>query len=116
MKNYIKSNWKDTTQEYLDPKLKQKVFKAKNVMVVHYIYDPGLEFEEHSHPQEQVTIVQSGRLLLTIAGEKCELQAEDICSIFPNVSHSSVVIGDEKVEAICIFTPISERVIIDKNS
>ena len=115
MRNYIKSSWKETSHEFLDPKLKQKVFTAKNVMVVNYIYDPGLEFEEHSHPQEQVTIVQSGRLLLTIAGEKVELQAGDICSVFPNVSHSSLVIGDEQVEAICIFTPISERVIIDKN-
>jgi quercetin dioxygenase-like cupin family protein len=116
MKNYIKTSWKETSHEFLDPKLKQKVFTAKNVMIVHYVYDPGLEFEEHSHPQEQVTIIQSGRLLLTIAGEKVELQTGDICSVFPNVSHSSVVIGDEKVEAICIFTPISERVIIDKSS
>ena len=116
MKNYIKSSWKETNHEFLDPKLRQKVFTAKNIMVVHYVYDPGLEFEEHSHPQEQVTIIQSGRLLLTIAGEKVELQAGDLCSVFPNVNHSSVVIGDEKVEAICIFTPISERVIIDKSS
>ena len=116
MRNYIKSSWKDTSQEFLDPKLSQQVFKSKNVMVVHYVYDPGLEFEEHSHPQEQVTIVQSGRLLLTVAGEKVELKAGDICLVFPNVSHSSVVIGDEKVEAICIFTPISERVIIEKSS
>ena len=112
MKNYIKSNWNDTNQEYLDPKLSQRVFTSKNVMVVHYIYEPGLDFEEHSHPQEQVTIVQSGRLLLTIAGEEVELKSGDICSISPNVSHTSEVIGEEKVEAICIFSPISEKVII----
>lgn len=116
MKNYIKTSWKETNHEFLDPKLKQRVFTSKHVMVVHYIYDPGLEFAEHSHPQEQVTIVQTGRLLLTIAGEKVELKAGDICSVLPNVPHSSVVLGDEKVEAICIFTPISERIIIDKNS
>ena len=116
MRNYIKSSWKDTSQELLDPKLSQQVFTSKNVMVVHYVYDPGLEFEEHSHPQEQVTIVQSGRLLLTVAGEKVELKTGDICLVFPNIRHSSVVVGDEKVEAICIFTPISERVIIEKGS
>lgn len=116
MRNYIKTSWKETSHERLDPKLSQQVFTSKNVMVVNYVYDPGLKFDEHSHPQEQVTIVQSGRLLLTIAGEKVELNAGDICSVFPNVSHSSVVVGDEKVEAICIFSPISERVIIDKNA
>ena len=116
MRNYIKSSWKETSHEQLEPKLSQQIFTSKNVMVVNYVYDSGLEFEEHSHPQEQVTIVQSGRLLLTIAGEKVELKAGDICSVFPNVSHSSSVVGDEKVEAICIFTPISERVIIEKKS
>jgi len=116
MKNFIKTSWQETSHERLDPKLSQQVFTSKNVMVVNYVYDPGLEFEEHSHPQEQVTIVQSGRLLLTVAGEKVELKAGDICSVFPNVRHSSIVVGDDRVEAICIFTPISERVIIDKNS
>lgn len=115
MKNYLKSSWKDTSEEFLDPKLSQQIFSSKNVMVVHYIYEPGLEFEEHSHPQEQVTIVQSGRLLLTIAGEKVELKSGDICSVAPNVSHSSVVLGEEKVEAFCIFTPISDKVIIQKS-
>jgi quercetin dioxygenase-like cupin family protein len=114
MKNYMKSSWKDTDHEYLDPKLSQQVFTSKNVMVVYYVYDPGLEFEEHSHPQEQVTIVQSGRLLLKIEEEKVELKSGDICSIAPNVSHSSVVIGDEKVEAFCIFTPITDQVVIQK--
>lgn len=116
MRNYIKTSWKETSHEQLDPKLSQQVFTSKNVMVVHYVYDPGLEFEEHSHPQEQVTIIQSGRLLLTVDSEKVELKSGDICSIFPNVNHSSVVIGDESVEAICIFTPISERVIFEKKS
>lgn len=116
MKNYIKTSWKETSHERLDPKLSQQVFKSKKVMVVNYVYDPGLEFEEHSHPQEQVTIVQSGRLLLTVSGEKVELRAGDICSVFPNVSHSSIVVGDDRVEAICIFAPISERVIFNNNS
>lgn len=115
MKNYIKSNWNETNMEYLDPKLSQRVFTSKNVMVVHYVYEPGLDFQEHSHPQEQVTIVQSGRLLLTIAGEKVELKSGDVCAVFPNVGHSSEVIGDDNVEAYCIFTPISEEVIIQKS-
>ncbi len=103
-----------TASETLDPKLSQKVFTSQNVMVVNYIYEPGLEFPEHSHPQEQVTIVQKGSLLLNVNGEKVELRAGDICSISPNVVHSSVVLGDEQVEAISIFTPISDTIIINK--
>jgi quercetin dioxygenase-like cupin family protein len=116
MRNYIKTSWKETSHEQLDPKLSQQVFKSKNVMIVNYVYDPGLEFEEHSHTQEQIMIVQSGVLNLSVAGEKVELRAGDICSVFPNIRHSSQVIGDDKVEAICIFSPISERITIDKIS
>ncbi|TFH01230.1 MAG: cupin domain-containing protein [Calditrichales bacterium] len=114
MTQYKKASWKDTHQEFLDPKLSQQVFTSQNVMVVHYVYEPGLQFESHSHPQEQVTIVQSGRLLLTINGERVELGTGDICSIAPNVNHSSMVIGDEKVDTISIFTPITDRVVIQK--
>ena len=73
MKKYTKSSWVEMYKEHLDPKLTQQVFTSQNVMVVYYIYEPGLEFQSHSHPQEQVTIVQSGRLLIDIEGEKVEL-------------------------------------------
>jgi quercetin dioxygenase-like cupin family protein len=114
MKKYVKSSWGETSRERLDPKLTQRVFSTKNAIVVHYVYEPGLEFEHHSHPQEQITIVQSGQLLFEIEKEKVELRPGDICSIAPNVSHSTVVLGDENVESISIFTPGSDNVIIHK--
>ena len=114
MKKYNKSSWIEMNKEQLDPKLTQQVFTSQNVMVVYYIYEPGLEFQSHSHPQEQVTIVQSGRLLIDIEGEKVELVTGDICAIAPNITHSTLVLGDERVESITIFTPISEQVIFQR--
>jgi len=113
MKNYIKSSWIDTKEELLDPKLTQQIFISKNVIVVQYVYKPGLEFREHSHPQEQITIVQSGILLAIIDGEKVELKVGDICLISPNVVHSVNVLGDEEVKSISIFTPVADKVIIE---
>lgn len=114
MKKYIKSSWIEMDKERLDPKLSQQVFASQNVLVVYYIYEPGLEFQSHSHPQEQVTIVQSGRLLIDVDGEKVELKKGDICSIAPNISHSTIVLGEDRVESISIFTPISDQVIFHK--
>ncbi len=114
MKKYTKSSWGESNKEQLDPKLTQRVFNTKNAIVVHYIYEPGLEFDSHSHPQEQITIVQSGHLLFEIDGEKVDLKSGDICSIAPNVEHSTTVMGDSKVESISIFTPGSEQVVIHK--
>ena len=114
MEKFTKSSWYERAEEKLDPKLSQRVFSTKNAIVVHYIYEPGLEFESHSHPQEQITIVQSGRLRFDIAGEIVDLKTGDICSIAPNVEHSTMVLGNERVESISIFTPGSEPVIIHK--
>ena len=114
MKKFVKSSWLETDKQHLDPKLTQRVFSTKNAIVVHYMYEPGLEFENHSHPQEQITLVQSGQLLFEIDGEKVVLKAGDICSIAPNVSHSTIVLGDSKVESISIFTPGSGQVIIQR--
>ncbi len=114
MKKFVKSNWLETDQQQLDPKLTQRVFNTKNAIVVHYVYEPGLEFDHHSHPQEQITIIQSGQLLFDIEGEKVELNTGDICSIAPNVEHSTTVMGNSKVESISIFTPGSAQVVIQK--
>ena len=51
MKKYQKSSRLEAKQEQIDPRLTQKVFTSQNVMVVNYIYEPGLEFEKHSHSQ-----------------------------------------------------------------
>ena len=114
MRKYVVANWSGTDQEQIDPKLSQRVFTTANVMVVHYVYEPGLEFETHSHPQEQITLVQSGLLQIDIEGEKIELKPGDICSISPNVTHSTVVVSKEAVQSISIFTPVADSVIIEK--
>jgi quercetin dioxygenase-like cupin family protein len=114
MKKFIKSSWVETDKQLLDPKLTQRVFSTENALIVHYVYEPGLEFEEHSHPQEQITIILSGHLILEIEGEKVDLKSGDICSVAPNVAHSTTVLGEDKVESISIFTPGTGQVVIQK--
>ena len=60
------------------------------------------------------SVVLADHTTKEIAGEKVELKTGDICSIAPNVEHSTTVLGDEKVESISIFTPGTEPVIIRK--
>ena len=111
MARYIRSSWKRTDKKVLDPKLTQQVFATGNVMLVRYVYEPGLHFPEHSHPQEQVTMVEKGSLKYEIDGEIVMLKEGDICSIPPNVPHSTAV-GREQAVAVSIFTPVKEDVII----
>lgn len=111
MGRYTLSSWKLTNKKALDPKLTQQVFSTGSVMLVRYVYEPGLRFPEHSHPQEQVTIVEIGTLEFDIDGEKVLLKEGDICAIPPNVPHSTVV-GEKQAVALSVFTPVKEDVII----
>ncbi len=111
MARYTRSSWLKTGKKVLDPKLSQQIFSTGSVMLVKYVYDPGLNFPEHSHPQEQVTMVEEGTLEFEIDGEKVILHAGDICAIPANIPHSTSV-GKARAVAISIFTPVKEDVII----
>ncbi len=111
MANYIRSSWQKTDKKVLDPKLSQQVFTTGSVMLVRYVYEPGLHFPEHSHPQEQVTIVEEGALEYDIDGEQLTLVEGDICAIPPNVPHSTVI-GENRAVALSVFTPVKEDIII----
>lgn len=111
---YKKSSWYQVSEENLDPKLKQQVYTTNNVMLVRYVYDPGLEFPEHSHPQEQTTIVEKGSLIYVIEGEEVEIREGDILTIPSNVRHSTRVQGEMQAVAITIFSPVTEKVVIEK--
>ena len=111
MGRFIRSSWKKTDKKSLDSKLTQQVFATGSIMLVRYVYEPGLNFPEHLHPQEQVTMVEEGKLEFNIDGEKVVLKEGDICAIAPNIPHSTTV-GNERAVAISIFTPVREDVII----
>ena len=112
MARYIRSSWQKTGKKALDPKLSQQIFSTGSIMLVRYVYEPGLNFPEHSHPQEQVTMVEEGTLEFQIDGEEVILKEGDLCAIPPNVPHSTSV-GNDRAVAISIFTPVREDVIIE---
>jgi quercetin dioxygenase-like cupin family protein len=111
---FKKARWEDVNIENLDPKLKQQVYTTEKVMLVRYVYDPGLHFPEHSHPQEQTTIIEKGKLIFSIEEDTIELKKGEILTIPPHVKHSTLVPENEQAIALTIFSPVSETVIIDK--
>ena len=80
-------------------------------MVVQYIYKPGAVFPKHQHPQEQIVIVNKGKIEFWVKEERNRyiLQAGNILTIPGNIPHGASVIGNEVVESINIFHPIKEE-------
>ncbi len=60
-------------------------------------YKAGEGAQEHSHPQEQIVLVLSGRVRMTIAGRAYELGPREVAHLPPNVPHRLEVLEDAEV-------------------
>ena len=60
----------------------------------------------HSHPQEQIGMVYSGKAILRIGDQERVVQKGDFYCIPANVPHSDTTIGDEPFVMLDIFYPV----------
>lgn len=60
-------------------------------------FKAGEGAEPHSHPHEQIVIVLSGRVRMTIDGKNTEMTRGYAAHILPNVVHSTEVIEDSEI-------------------
>lgn len=68
-----------------------------------YRYDPGSSWEQHQHPQDQVTIVLSGVIDFVVAGQPVRLAAGET-AVLPGGTPHSATVGDEAVTTLNVFT------------
>ena len=86
------------------PGLILRPFWGKGLMASYVTFGPDAEAPMHQHPQEQMSVVISGRLYFTVGHESRWLEAGDIVSIPPNVPHMAVAASDGCV-AMDVFSP-----------
>jgi len=60
-------------------------------------WDKGMPAEEHSHPQEQIMYVVSGRLRVTMEGQTVDLLPGMAAHTPPNVKHEREALEDTEV-------------------
>ena len=77
------------------------------VMVSFIHLEPGAVVKEHRHPHEQISVVISGRLRMTVAGETVILEAGQGRLVPANALHSAEALAAE-VWAYDSFSPIRE--------
>jgi quercetin dioxygenase-like cupin family protein len=66
-------NWSDLPTEQVMPGVTRQTVHGERQTMVRYVYEPGSVFPVHMHPQEQCTIVISGRIQFEIDGVRTEL-------------------------------------------
>jgi quercetin dioxygenase-like cupin family protein len=56
-----------------------------------YRYGPGTSWEEHQHPQDQITTVLEGVVDFVVAGEPVRLEAGQLAALPGGTPHSATV-------------------------
>jgi len=81
-------------KEYVTPKHSTafgSLVTGEQIEVGMLRFKAGEGANEHAHPHEQVLVVLSGRVRMTIGGESHELGPREVAHMPPNVPHSPVV-------------------------
>ena len=87
----------------------RRSFNSERATVTSYTFAPGATFPRHHHAQEQITLVQSGDVEMTI-GERVEhLQAGEWSVIEPDIEHG-ITAGGGGASVVAIVVPRRESV------
>jgi quercetin dioxygenase-like cupin family protein len=73
--------------------------------------EPGRGPSLHTHPYDEILIVQEGRATATVAGEEVELGAGDIVVVHANEPHAFTNAGDGPLRQVDIH--LSPRFVTD---
>ena len=100
--------WNDVLAERIADGIDRQMIVGDKLMMCRLTLQPHVETPVHSHPHEQMTIVERGRARFTIGGEARVAVAGDVLHFPANVRHGATML-DEEVVLIDIFTPIREE-------
>ena len=99
--------WHEVPTSRIAEGIERQMVVGEQLMMCRLTLQPHVDTPVHSHPHEQMTIVERGRVRFTIAGEPRVAAAGDVLHFLPNVTHGATML-DEVVVLIDIFTPIRE--------
>lgn len=89
------------------PGVERRMVVGDQLMVCRLRFDPHTITPVHHHPHEQITLVERGRVLFTIAGDERIATAGDVLHFPSNVEHGATML-EEEVVLVDIFTPVRE--------
>jgi unsaturated pyranuronate lyase len=101
-------DWSSIPVEQIADGIERQMIWGERLMICRLRFRPKLVTAVHSHPHEQITIVERGRLIFTIDGQHRTAQAGDILHFPSHIEHGATIL-DEEVVLIDIFTPIRDE-------
>ncbi len=99
-------NWASVEKEQLNPLFMRQVVHGDKITVARIALAKGCIVPEHSHANEQITMLQQGRLLFRMSGRELALEPGDVLHIAAHEPHSVEALEDCQVTDV--FSPPRE--------
>jgi Uncharacterized conserved protein, contains double-stranded beta-helix domain len=99
-------NWERIEEERMNPLVTRKVIHGAQMTVARLRLSKSAKVPEHSHVHEQLSMVESGKLLFVVAGKEFVLGPGDVMPLAPHVPHWVEALED--TVAVDVFSPARE--------
>ena len=100
--------WNDVPAERIADGIDRQMIVGEKLMMCRLTLQPHVDTPVHSHPHEQMTIIERGRVRFTIDNSPRVAGPGDVLHFPSNVRHGATML-DEEVVLIDVFTPIREE-------
>jgi quercetin dioxygenase-like cupin family protein len=101
-------DWTSIPVERIADGVERQMIWGDRMMVCRLRIAPHTVTAIHSHPHEQITLVERGSVLFTVAGRERVSSAGDVLHFPPHCEHGATMLGEEVV-LIDIFSPVREE-------
>ena len=98
--------WDLVQKEQMSPLFARQVIHGETMTVARVHLQKGCSVPEHSHPNEQISMVEQGALKFMIGGVEKIVSGGEILRIPPHVPHSAEALEDSV--AVDLFSPPRE--------
>jgi len=100
-------NWDAAPAERIGAGMTRQMVAGARIMICRLSFEPGVVTAVHSHPHEQMTLVEKGRVRFHVAGAERLAAAGDVLLFPSGVAHGATIL-DEPVVLVDIFSPPRE--------
>ena len=110
----LRIDWESVPEDYPMEGICRKRIVGDKAMVSRVTLMAGTIVPVHSHENEQIGLLLSGRLLFTLGeeGEEIELLAGEAIHLPSNLKHGAIAAEDSVI--LDVFSPPSEKTGIDR--
>jgi quercetin dioxygenase-like cupin family protein len=99
-------SWNQVKEEHLNPLLERKVIHAGMMTVARLHLRKFAVVPLHSHPNEQITMLERGALRFVVDGEEKIVRGGELLAIPPHAPHLVEALEDSV--AVDLFAPVRE--------